>query len=155
MRSAARNGLNHWLKPCYDTSFEAEARIDMAMQWRRWRFLHVIHIPVILVLMLMVQTVAAGEQKGVFTGDYMGCKSHDYLVDYVEANQRGERAAAALLMSSKKCVSLKGRTYIPLRTGFVTSVVRLTYRGEDIVMWVRTIALRDSPPPPRDTHFNF
>lgn len=97
----------------------------------------------------------AAEQKGVFTGDHVGCKSKADLFAYYDAKEKGKRVAMSKMVSERKCLTLAGRTYVPLRIGFVTAHVRVTYQGSDIDLWARSVAVVESPPPPRETHFNF
>ncbi len=94
-------------------------------------------------------------QKGVFIGDFVGCKARKDLSDYGDAKDDNNRTLMAKFKSQGKCVPLVGRTYIPLRVGFGTSAVLLTVQGADILMWVKSKALMDSPPPGRLSHFNF
>ena len=98
---------------------------------------------------------AGGELKGVFIGDHVGCKSKDDLFSYYQAKQDGDRVEVGKLLAQRKCLTLAGRTYVPLRVGFVTAYVRVTYQGKDIKLWTRSAAVVDSPPPARETHFNF
>lgn len=95
------------------------------------------------------------QRKGVFTGDHVGCKSKEHLFDYYEAEQSGNRTAVGKLIAQRQCLQLKGRTYIPVRLGFVTAFVRVTYQGAEIQLWTRSAAVVESPPPPRESHFNF
>ena len=94
-------------------------------------------------------------RKGVFTGDHMGCESKSDLIAYYDANDAGDRKTTGELVSQKKCMKIIGRTYVPLRVGFVAARVLVTIHGKDIELWVRTAAVVESPPPPRETHFNF
>ncbi len=98
---------------------------------------------------------SSAEQKGVFTGDQVGCKSKADLFAYYDASDEGNRSAMGEMISGRKCMNLLGRAYIPLRIGFVAAHVRVTYQGSDIELWVRSAAVVESPPPPRSTYFNF
>ncbi len=112
-----------------------------------------------LVALLLIQFgpvwAVAGEQKGVFKGDHVGCNSKADLFAYYDARQKENRTAMSKMIAERKCLTLKGLSYVPLRVGFVTARVRVTYQETEITLWARSVAVVESPPPPRDTHFNF
>ncbi len=95
------------------------------------------------------------DDMGVFAEKSVGCRDRGDLVDYYEAQLDGNRAKSGRFISSGKCVELAGRSYIPLRTGFATSAVQIKINGEQVVIWALTQALVASPPPARESHFNF
>ncbi len=94
-------------------------------------------------------------EKGVFTGDFTGCKNRKDLLDYAVAKEDNNRTVMARFTSQGKCVPLAGRAYTPLRVGFGTSAVLLTIQGANVVMWVKSKALMESPPPGRPSHVDF
>jgi len=95
------------------------------------------------------------EDMGVFAEESVGCRDRGDLVDYYQAQIEDNRTDMGRLLSGGKCVALKGKTYIPLRTGFATSAVQMTIDGQQVVIWALTGALVASPPPARESHFNF
>jgi len=95
------------------------------------------------------------ERKGVFTGDHVGCRTKSELFDYYGAAMNKNRSVTNRMIAQCVCIALAGRTYVSLRVGFVTAQVRVTYQGADMELWVRSAAVVESPPPPRESHFNF
>lgn len=119
-------------------------------------------LPVILVTLFLcslgIEAHAQEEKslrKGVFIGDYVGCEFKSDLLAYYDASDVGDQTAMSKIVSQNKCRKITGRAYVPLRVGFVTARVLVTFQEKDVKLWVRTAAVVDSPPPPRDTHFNF
>jgi len=112
-----------------------------------------------LVALLLIQFgpfwAVAGEQKGVFKGDHVGCNSKADLIAYYDARQKEQRAAMSKMIAERKCLSLKDLSYVPLLIGFVTARVRVTYQETEMTLWTRSVAVVESPPPPRETYFNF
>ena len=97
----------------------------------------------------------SADDKGVFAEESVGCRERNDLVDYYDAKINDNRTQMGRLLSGGRCISLKGKTFIPLRTGFATSAVQMTINGEATIIWALTGALVASPPPARESHFNF
>jgi hypothetical protein len=117
---------------------------------------HGLSVVMVVLAMSTGDVMAQGaDDKGVFAGKFVGCRERIDLIDYYAAEADGDRGASGKLISSGKCIQLDGLTYTPLRTGFVTSAVQMELSGEQTVIWARTQALIASPPPGRDSHFNF